>query len=159
MLNEPSSKEITAHFLLASTLFVSTKPCQIQTVLGSCVAVCLFDTKLRTGGMNHFMMPLWNGEGLASPKFGNIAIDMLIEKMKSNGSQKQNLVAKIFGGANQLEHQNSIFFIGERNIQITEYLLKNHQIPISARSLGGTQGRKILFNTFTGEVLMKYIIK
>lgn len=109
--------------------------------------------------MNHFMLPLWNGEGLESPKYGNIAIDLLIQRMISLGSHTRNLKAKIFGGASQFEGTTNIMMVGERNIQLAESMLENYRIPVVARSLGGTQGRKIVFNTFTGQVMMKYIVK
>ena len=68
-------------FIYPGNLEVSVKPIMFTTILGSCVAVCIWDNKLKFGGMNHFMLPLWNGEGLASPKYGNIAIDKLVKKM------------------------------------------------------------------------------
>ncbi|MDQ3392746.1 MAG: chemotaxis protein CheD [Bacteroidota bacterium] len=152
------NQEVKFHFLMSSSIFVAVQPHEIQTVLGSCVAVCLYDTKQLIGGMNHFMMPLWNGEGLASPKFGNIAIDLLIEKMLKAGAEKKNIIAKIFGGASQLAYSRNSIMVGERNAQITENILIKYKIPIAAKSLCGTKGRKIVFNTYTGQVLMKYIM-
>jgi chemotaxis protein CheD len=145
------------HFLFPSELMVKVEPFQIQTLLGSCIAVCLFDQRRKMGGMNHFMVPLWNGEGLASPKYGNIAIEALVDKMEAFRSEKKDWVAKIFGGASQFE--NSIINVGERNIQVTESMLESLRIPVIASSVGGEQGRKIWFDTFTGQVKMKYIVK
>ena len=73
--------ELPSHFLYPSALFASREPYIVNTILGSCVAVCLYDVKLQIGGINHYMLPFWNGQGLASPKFGNIAISKLLEKM------------------------------------------------------------------------------
>ncbi|NDF59930.1 MAG: chemotaxis protein CheD, partial [Crocinitomicaceae bacterium] len=128
----------------------------VDTVLGSCVAVCLFDQKLKIGGINHFMLPLWNGNGLASPKFGNIATEKLIEKMLKNGSSVKNLVAKVFGGANQM---NSSMNIGARNIEIAKEVLANHGISIIAENVGGNVGRKLKYHTGTGQVMMKFLNK
>jgi chemotaxis protein CheD len=147
------------HFLFPSTLLVSKEPFEIQTLLGSCIAVCLFDPVLKCGGMNHYMLPLWNGSGLESPKFGNIAIDMLIEKMERLGSIKNNLIAKVFGGASQFDSEHAVLNIGERNIQVAESMLQKHKIRTVAASTGGIQGRKITFHSETGKVMMKYIIK
>ena len=91
-------EELGKHYLYPSALFAEKAPFMVDTVLGSCVAVCLFDQQLKIGGINHFMLPLWNGNGLASPKFGNIATEKLIEKMQRNGSSLKNIVAKVFGG-------------------------------------------------------------
>ena len=60
--------DISRFFLYPAALFVNKRPHQVTTILGSCVAVCLYDAKLRQGGINHFMLPFWNGQGLASPK-------------------------------------------------------------------------------------------
>ncbi|MDP4207892.1 MAG: chemotaxis protein CheD [Bacteroidota bacterium] len=134
-------------------------PFQINTILGSCIAVCLFDPVTRIGGINHFMLPLWNGQGLASPKYGNIAIEKLIDKMLSLGCQKNNLKAKIFGGGEVIETQIVKFNIGARNIEIARQILEEKKIPIISSSVGGKLGRKIEFLTATGEVRQKYVQK
>jgi len=149
-------EQINKHYLFPSTLFAEKEAHLVDTILGSCVAVCLFDTKLKIGGVNHYMLPLWNGEGLASPKFGNIANEKLIEKLLRMGCTKQNMVAKIFGGANQI---NSSINVGERNAQIAREQLTAHGIRILKENLGGNVGRKLRFDTGTGEVLMKFLSK
>ena len=132
---------------------------EITTLLGSCVAVCLWDESLQQGGINHFMMPYWNGNGLASPKYGNIAIEKLIRDMLGLGSRFENITAKVFGGASVLNGEHCVFNIGERNIQLQQKVLDTFGIKVIASSLGGFQGRKLIFNTFTGVVRMKYVQK
>ena len=105
------------------------------------------------------MLPFWNGTGLASPKYGNIAIQKLIEKLLSLGSLQKNLEAKIFGGGEIIETQTNMFRIGERNIEIAINTLKENNIKITGQSVAGKLGRKIRFNTHTGIVLMKLIQK
>ncbi len=105
------------------------------------------------------MLPYWNGQGLASPKYGNIAIEKLIEKMLSFGSLKSNLKAKVFGGGEVIETNITQFHIGERNIRVAIEMLQEFNIPVVAKSLGGKLGRKIEFTTDTGEVRQKYIEK
>jgi chemotaxis protein CheD len=151
--------DIETHFLYPAALYASKLPTRVSTILGSCVAVCLYDPVLKIGGINHFMLPYWNGQGLASPKYGNIAIEKLFEKMLSNGSQKVNIRAKVFGGGEVIETNISQFHIGERNIQVALEMLEEYRIPIIAKSLGGKLGRKIEFCTDTGEVRQKYIEK
>lgn len=145
---------IGSHYLYPSNLFVTKDPHFVTTVLGSCVSVCLFDTKNKFGGINHFMLPFWNGDGLASVKYGNIAMTKLIEDMLRKGSNKEDLEAKVFGGANQA---NFSMKIGDRNAEIAINHLNNENIPIKAQSLGGIRGRKIIFEIHTGVVRMKYI--
>jgi chemotaxis protein CheD len=151
--------EDNSHFLYPATLFVSNKPFVINTILGSCVAVCLFDSFTKIGGMNHFMLPYWNGEGLASPKFGNIAIEKLLEKMIELGAKKSNIIAKVFGGGEVIETKIKNFHIGERNIQVAFDLLSELHIPVISSSTGGNKGRKIQYETHTGNVRQKYIEK
>jgi chemotaxis protein CheD len=81
------------------------------------------------------MLPFWNGQGLASPKFGNIAIHKLIEKMQSLGSQQRNMIAKVFGGGNIIEASTAQFMIGDRNISVAKETLKELQIQIISQSL------------------------
>lgn len=150
---------LPVHFLYPAELYVSKAPYQINTILGSCVAVCLFDPITKIGGMNHFMLPYWNGQGLASPKYGNIAIEKLIDKLISMGCSKTNLKAKIFGGGEVIETQVVQFHIGTRNIEIARNALDENKIPIISSSVGGKLGRKIEFNTSTGDVRQKYVQK
>lgn len=145
------------HFLYPAAIHASSSPCMINTILGSCVAVCLYDQINRSGGMNHFMLPLWNGQGLASPKYGNIAIEKLLEKMISVGSKKSNLIAKVFGGGEVIDTQHTRFNIGHRNIDMAVQILDELRIPVKSSSLGGKLGRKISFNTYTGSVSQRYI--
>jgi len=136
---------------------VSEQPLILNTVLGSCVAVCLWDSKNKIGGMNHYMLPYWNGNGLASPKYGNIAITRLINKMIALQGSPQNMLAKIFGGAKMLQEQSNVFDIGRRNIELAHEILSDQKIRIVAESTGGEKGRKIFFNTNTGEVFQRLL--
>jgi chemotaxis protein CheD len=152
-----SSITYQTHFLYPSAIYVHKQPHRVTTILGSCVAVCLWDSVHHFGGVNHFMLPLWNGQGLASPKYGNIAIGKLIDKMLQLGSKKGNLKAKIFGGSQRLETTVSSMEIGKRNILLAQQYLQDEKIPIISSSLGGNKGRKIIFHTETGDVMMKFI--
>lgn len=138
---------------------MSREPMIITTILGSCISVCLWDRKRGIGGINHYMLPHWNGLGLASPKYGNIAMEKLILKMLGAGSDKKDLVAKVFGGGEVLQNKGNIFNIGQRNIEFAEDSIRMEGIPITGQSTGGTAGRKIIFNTATGEIRMKYVGK
>ncbi|MFC1569284.1 chemotaxis protein CheD [bacterium] len=158
ILNTKHSMIVDEHFLFAGTVFVSKKPCLITTVLGSCVSICLWDSEKNIGGMNHYQLPFWNGNGLASPKYGNVAIKTLIEKMYSRGCQPSQLIAKIFGGASVLQCAENNFVVGKRNIHVAQLLLEEMKISVMSSDLGGDYGRKLKFNTKTGEVFMKRII-
>ncbi|MHB8120854.1 MAG: chemotaxis protein CheD [Desulfuromonadaceae bacterium] len=149
-----SEEQINKHFLFPGTIFADPLEYQISTVLGSCVAVCLWDHVARRGGMNHMMLPLWNGEGLATPKYGNIAMEKLLSKMLSVGCHREHLVAKIFGGANVSGTGLEVFMIGDRNVTLALQMLEEFRIPVVAKDVGGQVGRKIIMNSETGVVLV-----
>src|SRR5208337_2330068 len=145
------------YYLYPGLIFAQKEACIITTVLGSCISVCLWDPVSKTGGINHYMLPLWNGEGLPSPKYGNIAIRKLIDKMLALGCKKENLQAKVFGGGSVLETSCGLLNVGERNITLAEDMLSDEKIPIVSKAVGGNYGRKLVFCTGAGEVLVKKI--
>ena len=130
----------------------------VKTVLGSCVSVCMYDKEKKIGGINHFMLPYWKGEELSSPKFGNVAMERLLEKILNVGANKKSLIAKVFGGASLLGFQNDLYRIGIKNIEVAKTFLREFNIPIVNIDVDGNQGRNILFNTENGEVYLKRII-
>jgi len=146
-------------YLTPGNIFVSREGYHVTTILGSCVSVCLWDPVIKAGGINHFMLPLWNGDGLASPRYGNIAIRKLIAKMLDLGAEKRRLQAKVFGGGDVIKMGNTFMNIGERNIITAEDVLEREGIPVIGKDVGGTRGRKIIYNTATNEVLLKRLKK
>lgn len=149
------AKGDNSQFLLPGALHASADECVITTVLGSCIAVCLWDPVKQVGGMNHYKLPLWNGDGLPSPKFGNIAVEKLLENVLAIGGRKENLKAKVFGGAAVIQSASGLLNVGERNIMAAKQLLGDLNIPIVAADVGGEHSRKVVFNTKSGTVLMK----
>ncbi len=143
-------------FIHVGQIHVDIAPTAISTVLGSCVAVCLYDSDLGIGGMNHYLLPFWNGNGLQSPKFGNISIPKLIELMMSKGSTSKTMEAKIFGGASMNIGVNDSMMIGQKNILVAKEILNEYKIAIVAQDVGGENGRKIQFDLQRGKVLLKY---
>ena len=156
--SELVDKENT-HYLHPGNLFASANPHVVTTILGSCIAVCLFDPTKKIGGINHYMLPLWNGEGLPIPRFGNVAIKKLIEKMEMLGANKRTLKAKVFGGSTIHETSSGLLNVGLRNIDIAKDMLAEERIPIVGSDMGGSRGRRVLFYTDTGSVKMRYIKK
>ena len=147
-------------FIHSGQLFVAARDTTIMTVLGSCVAVCLYDPKTKIAGMNHYLLPLWNNEGLASPKYGNISIEKLVDAMESVGCARRNIIAKVFGGASPNNFSNSSSqLIGEKNVNVAIDMLQEYNIEVVARDIGGIRGRKIAMNSSTGKVIMRYTQK
>jgi chemotaxis protein CheD len=102
------------------------------------------------------MLPYGINVHTPSFKYANIAIPELINRMLKMGSAKKNLKAKVFGGSDIAVTNNS-FGIGRRNIAIARTILKDENIPVISHSVGGQHGRKVLFYTATGNVLISYI--
>jgi chemotaxis protein CheD len=147
--------EKSKHYLYPGLIFAHREAHVVSTVLGSCVSVCLFDEPRQIGGMNHFMLPFWNSEGLPTPKYGSVAIPRLIEKMIQIGSSRSNLKAKVFGGGRVIKMTSDLLNIGDRNIQVAFDLLEKEGIPVLKHDVGNTCGRKLMFETDTGAVFLK----
>jgi chemotaxis protein CheD len=144
-------------YVHAGQLFASSEPCLISTILGSCVAVCLFDPVRVAGGANHYLLPM-HGAGAASARFGNVSIEQLISQMMSLGSRKRDLTAKVFGGAQMLASgavMGNAPSLGTQNVEVARRTLATHGIPIIAEDVGGNRGRKLLFRTQEGHVWIR----
>ena len=143
--------------LYPADIFADKTPCIVSTVLGSCVSVCLYDPVLQHGAINHFILPNWNGTDLSTLKYGNMSTIRILEILLRFGSKFENVVAKVYGGAEVLKGMSANFHIGSRNVTIAFEILNEFKIPILESDVKGNRGRKIVFNTFTGIVDMEYI--
>jgi chemotaxis protein CheD len=136
---------------------ISETPYLVETILGSCISVTFWDCKHHYGGMNHFMLPTWTGRGLPSPKYGDVAINELLQTMYSMGSRRENIVARVYGGCQSIK-SSELFNIGKRNAELAFHFLKKEDISIVHQNIGGDFGRRLTFNSKNGEVDLKYII-
>lgn len=139
-------------FLYPGQMTVSQEPAIIATMLGSCVGVALWDKRLKTGGLNHYLLPEVVGEERPSPRYGSFAVPGLIDAMIAAGSQRGDLVARVYGGAAVLGQVSIGQKIGEKNIQLALKVLADRGITIVEKNVAGEKGRKIALNTVTGEV-------
>lgn len=145
-------------YLLPGQLHVSADPCQIRTILGSCVAICLWDSQRRVGGMNHFLLPASSQGHPASTRFADIATRTLLETLQALGCRLPQLEAKIFGGASMFQRQDRYAIsLGARNVAAALDLMKSAAIPVVVQETGGTRGRKIMLNTDDGIVWCQWI--
>lgn len=144
-------------YLYPGRLFSSREPHVVTTVLGSCVAVCLWDARCRAGGMNHFLLPECPEGQEPSPRFGAEAIELLIGELLGRGCSPRDLQAKIFGGSHVLGTgaAGDRSHLGARNVTVARRTLAEHGIPIVAADVGGTCGRKVSFRTDDGVVHVK----
>jgi chemotaxis protein CheD len=127
----------------------------ISTILGSCIAACIWDPEVKIGGMNHFLLP--NGPKVLerdSSSFGANAMEVLINTLLRSGARKSCLQAKVFGGA---EMYRGLTDAGRRNGSFVLSYLERENIPCIGQSLGGNQARRIEFFPESGRVRQKLV--
>jgi chemotaxis protein CheD len=128
----------------------------IATLLGSCVAVCLYDPKLLLGGMNHFLLPSKKagaGDETDVVLAGDYAMEVLVNAMLAKGAHKSRLVAKAFGGGNIVSSIRMA--IGDRNAEFATEWLAREGIPLAASDFGGPWSRKVLCVPNTGDAFCR----
>ena len=143
------------HFLHAGKIYVSSEHESILLILGSCVAVCIWDPLAAIGGATHYLLPAWDGQGLSSARYGNIAISELLQSLACAGAVHQRLRAKVFGGGSLLGFENKLGGsnrpLGSRNVDLAIEMLSSQKIPLLSLEAGGNRGQRIIFHTHTGE--------
>ncbi len=149
--------ELSTEFVLPGQVRVASRPTVYSTILGSCVAICLFDTQTGFGGINHFVFPGVPGRYDPDPlRWAEPSVESLFSRMRSLGANPETTQAKVFGGA-QMGNASPVkaFRVGERNAEYAIEELKRRSIRVAAQSIGGTTGRKIIFEPHTGRSWIK----
>ncbi|MBN1498682.1 MAG: chemotaxis protein CheD [Spirochaetes bacterium] len=150
-----NSADKPVKIIYAGEVFASDEDVYVETLLGSCIAVVLHDSTAGLSGMNHFMFP--GGATDKNPRhetarYGSDAILELIAEMIRKGADRNNLIAKIFGGGHVLKEKNTPVMIPENNIRLANAILEMEDIPVVERNVGRNYSRKIQMNVKTGEV-------
>jgi chemotaxis protein CheD len=150
--------------LLPGEYYVTRHDEAIFTVLGSCVSACVRERKLGIGGMNHFMLPLDKSGGTgawaeniatSATRYGNIAMEHLINDIMQLGGQRSNLEFKVIGGGKVLDIDLDV---GARNAQFVRDYLKTEGFLITAEDLGDSFARKLFYSPATGKVRVKRLV-
>ena len=156
-------------FLQTGDCFIGVQPTMVTTVLGSCLAVTIHAPKMGIGTICHAFLPdssdgkQPHGREPQICRYVDTALQNMLETMDKVGVPRRELVIKMFGGGqgvavNNIESSSS-YNIGRRNIEMAKKLLKFARLDIQAQDVGGAQGRKLVFNTHTGEVWVKKLNK
>lgn len=148
--------------ILPGQFYISATGEMVVTVLGSCISACIRDKYRGVGGMNHFMLPAQRenmdkataGAFSESARYGNWAMEYLINEILKNGGEKRNLEVKVFGGGKVLESMNQID-IGRKNIDFVKAFIINEGLQLAAEDVGGIYPRKVLYFPDTGSVKVK----
>jgi chemotaxis protein CheD len=147
--------------ILPGEYYVTRQDEGVYTTLGSCISACIRDRVLNIGGMNHFMLPstdaapseAWTAAGLgASNRYGNYAMEHLINEILRNGGKRENLEVKIFGGGRILANMTDV---GQRNIEFARAYLKTEGLKIVAEDVGSVHPRMVVYFPATGRVRVK----
>ena len=147
--------DINKKIVISEEIVVPKVPTEIVTMVGSSVAVTIFDRVLRTGGLLHFLEPELNKINELTCKYGDVGIKSLIQKMLKNGSKRENLIANIIGGATIGEFNIDTLPIGIRNVQMAKKILDEEEIAVDIIEVGKELGRYVSFNSETGEVKIR----
>jgi len=144
--------------------FVAIEGEIISTVLGSCVSACIRDRRLCFGGMNHFMLPIDESEGTStwgttassSTRFGNVAMERLINSMLKLGAHRTDLEVKLVGGGKVLDAMTDI---GSRNIQFVREYVRAEGFTVLGEDLGDVYPRKVMYHPQTGSARVKRLAR
>jgi len=147
--------------LLPGEYYVTTAHEMIATVLGSCVSACIRDTRIGVGGMNHFMLPLdssqgtsaWGSAVSAATRYGNVAMERLINDILKLGGRRENLEIKLTGGGRVLAAMSTD--IGARNIEFVRQYVKDEGFNVVGEDLGDIYPRKVVYFPDTGKIRVK----
>lgn len=151
-------QNIVAAKILPGEYYVTFHNELITTVLGSCISVCAYDPHAHVGGMNHFMLPVDKGNPgdldltSASFRYGDVAMERLINDLLKNGATKKGLIFKAFGGGQIIKGMTAI---GQKNIDFLRKFMNLEGLRLEAEDLGGPYPRKINFYPTTGKVMQK----
>lgn len=155
------TRERYAAKILPGQYYVTCEDELIVTVLGSCVSACIRDRVFGIGGMNHFMLPVGDEQRIAmlnnadeSARYGNFAMEKMINDILKQGGNRENLEVKIFGGGKVLRNMNKID-VGEQNIAFVRGYLQIEKLNLLAADLGDIYPRKVVYLPSTGKVWVK----
>jgi len=147
-------KRVSIHI---GEMYASREPVVVETVLGSCVAACLYDPVNRVGGMNHFLLPRPCQRDPSLARYGEHSMPLLMQRILELGGEKKYLQAKVFGAASVLQMRETRLSVPRANEQFVRQFLRAQRIPVLAERLGGQDALKVRMFTGTGKALVRAI--
>lgn len=127
---------------------------ELTTVLGSCIACCLFDSTNQVGGMNHFLLAEPKGGRGVDEHYGAYLMEVLINEMLAYGANRSAIRAHLYGGANM---HSGMTQIGSANVAFAINFLEKEQLPLVRSSLGGVQARRVDFRPSRGQARFRLV--
>lgn len=135
----------------------SQDPIVIRTILGSCIAACVYDPVVRVGGINHFMLPGDDTNETAGSRYGVHAMELLVNACMNLGASRSRMQVKVFGGGHMLSTAPMITSVAQRNVRFIHNFLHTEGLMTVAEDLGGNGAREIYFFPDTGKTLLRRV--
>ncbi len=138
-------------------VIIPKKPTIIYSVVGSGIVITAFDRLKKFGGASYFTKPQTNSK-VALPFFAEHSLIMLLKLMQKEGAKKENLEFQIFGGAENKKIRGFVQDLAQNNIKSIKKLVFDYALNLIGEEVGGNKGRKIMFNTKTGEIIIAKVL-
>lgn len=164
------------YYLKAGELFILEQPAMISTVLGSCIAVTLFNKRLGFAGICHALLPQCKRKNIKKKiedlldnechkcleafKYADCSVFMMAEAFSRFGVTASETEVRLFGGARMMyspDSRDAKYSVGRQNIDAARMVLDYYHLTLASSDVGGAAGRKITFNTRTGEVVQQFL--
>ena len=155
-------------YLKPGEIHLTDKPAIITTVLGSCISVTMYDKHTRLAAICHAVLPTENTTGKRNHKKHDIfqyvdsSLEWMLEQFEKKGMKRRDIEVKMFGGAEmfaQTRPGKISIAVGKKNIETALRIIEENHLKLAAWNIGGNRGRKVIFNTTTGEVFAKFVSK
>jgi len=144
-------------FLKPGEFHVTSKPVILETLVGSCVCVCLCNIKNGWAAMNHFLRDRPSGEAVVNiGEFGSTSTRHIVDKLLAIDNVPSHYRAMVFGGAAVIKTVMRNSDVGSRNIEVALQVLAETRISISQSEVAGKRGRRVTFNTEEGTVTWRF---
>ncbi|MBN2331540.1 MAG: chemotaxis protein CheD [Deltaproteobacteria bacterium] len=142
------------YYLKPGYIYCSREPVVVYTVLGSCVAVTLWDSRGRFSAINHYLLPSCPEGEAPTARYGEVAMFALYKMMREQGAKPHTMTAQIFGGGDLRGSR-----IGSDNIAVAREFLQAKKVYVSSEDVGGTLGRKVVYHAHTNETVVLKVEK
>lgn len=145
-------------FLLPGQWYFGQTGATVKTLLGSCIAITLWNPRRHMGGMCHFLLPtrMRRPDGTLDGRFGDEAVELLAREIKKTGTHPRDFEANLYGGADTMPDQTKVKFnIGERNVEQAWALIDKYGFQLQCVDVGGNEPRNVMMDLSSGQVVLK----
>lgn len=157
-MRNPYHTDLPIVYLKPGELYFAEEPTLVTTILGSCVSIVMYNSRLCTGGICHALLPTGSCASDEGLRYVECSVHRMLETLHERGIQRHEIEVKLFGGSDILKisrTESRIKTIGRQNIDRALAIIREEGLNLVSSDLGGSMGRKLFFYTHTGEVLLK----